>query len=683
MAVHVPSSKLNGMKHYILSAGMRWLIILIVMVSGTTEAIKVGHTTINWITNQDMLKSGSPVKVGVQFNMDPNWHIYWKNPGESGLPPSFKWNRTPDREYHWPAPKKVTIGGVKNFVYYDELMAVFEWSELNRPLAVTIDWLECETVCIPQTVSLNISWPISDASQLASDRIQEAILKGSLQEIMGHRISTEKGDQLSFPIQSSSVQSVYFFPLSQDIFEYPDEYSIVTSNQNTLINLPFSEAESRSFTSGVLTVKNHDESIRSYRVSLPSVPSFSLGQFLQMCGFAFIGGMILNLMPCVFPILAFKIYHIIHQHPSRIERLRNNLAYLSGVMMTFGLLALSIWAVQQIGIQLGWGFQLQSPVFVGVMTVVMMIVTLNLLDLNQVPSGLLSLMSKPSGGSFQSKRTSNVGIGMLSVVMATPCTAPFMAPAIGFALTQNIGVILGVFSCLGLGFALPVITLSMSDQLVSRLPKPGPWMVVLKKWLAIPMFFTALGLMWVFYVQTSFKSLVILLSGVVMIAGMGLWIKYQSNSRKTGSALQRLESYGWGMILLVVTVTLFFGIPSTIERAASTIPVSKISADLAPLFVDVTAEWCVTCKVNEATVLNTKEIQALFKTYGVQYTVLDWTTRDDTITQYLSSFNRSGVPLYVFYPNKKEPIILPQILTKAMIRRLLESEIILASQTDS
>ncbi|KAF0172771.1 MAG: thio:disulfide interchange protein, partial [Caulobacteraceae bacterium] len=381
---------------------------------------------------------------------------------------------------------------------------------------------------------------------------------------------------------------------------------------------------------------------------------------------AFVGGLILNVMPCVFPVLSIKALSLAGgAHDGRAKR--HGLLFLAGVMATFMTLAVALIALKSAGLATGWGFQLQEPALIGVLALLFFAIGLNLIGAFEIGGGLQNV------GAGVAAKGGDVGAfatGALAVVAATPCTAPFMAGALGWAATQPPAASLAVFAGLGLGFAAPFTALSFAPGLQKLMPKPGPWMDRAKQFLAFPMFAAAVWLVWVLSVQTGATGTLALLSVFVAFA-FAAWAWRQGMAwRVIAAALFiAVAAAAWRPMTSVVSASAPAKSATAGAEVWSAGRVSELRAANTPVFVNFTAAWCVTCKANEIVALSRPGVKQAFADRGVAYLKGDWTARDPAIAAELAAHGRSGVPLYLFYaPGAAEPVVLPQILTERIVR---------------
>ena len=416
---------------------------------------------------------------------------------------------------------------------------------------------------------------------------------------------------------------------------------------------------------------------RGYQVQLAAEPPVAqrvtLGLVLALV-FAFLGGLILNIMPCVLPVLGIKVLGLVREAgEERRHLVVHGVTYGAGVLVSFGLLAAGLLILRAGGASLGWGFQLQSPVLVTLLAYLMLLVGLNLSGVFSLGGGLMG-----AGQSLTdvSGRVRTFATGVLAAVVASPCTAPFMGAALGFAITRPAWEAFAVFLALGAGFALPVVLLCLFPAWVRFIPKPGPWMKRLQQTLAFPLYATAVWLLWVLSQQTDDRAYGAALAGVVVVA-LAAWVYGQWRPR------------GWRLGLLAsgltVALALIIGPMAALDSATqpaasqearpwSEQEVQALTAAGRPVFVNFTAAWCITCKVNEQLALSTANTRQLFEAHAVAYRVADWTRRDPAITRQLERHGRSGVPLYLLYPpDGKPPVVLPQLLTEGIVADALNA----------
>lgn len=601
------------------------------------------HTQVELIADTDQIQPGIEFQAGVLFRMDPEWHVYWKNPGDSGMTPVFKWD-LPEGisagEVQWPTPKKIDLPPLSSYGYEGEvLLAVpFQVSPDFNPnapirLKVKVEWLACKVECIPGQAELEIATPFPVRTDIFEKTKARYPIQDHAFEIHAERF--DKNIELTFFPQAGPVlEQAYFFPENAELVAHAETQSFTVLPQGYRLSVPLAVTQPKILKRlrGVLVSGE-----RAWEIDIPfetnAAPIETPLRFQVAVLFAFLGGLILNLMPCVLPVLSLKVLSFVNESRlSRDSALKQGLIFTAGVLISFWVLAGALMLLKSGGQQIGWGFQLQSPWFVAGLAIVFLILAFNLFGFFEIG---LSLTGAGQNLSAKKGWAGTFASGILAVVVATPCTAPFMGMALGYALTQPAWVAWAVFTALGLGLASPYVLLCANPAWLRFIPKPGPWMVTLKKLLGVLLLLTALWLGWIFAVQTGL-------------------LKF--TEQKFAHQLN-WEPY-------------------------SEMRLAQLLADGKPVFVDFTAAWCLTCQVNERLALDRKETAALFKNYKVTALKADWTSRDETITRALAAHGRNSIPFYLFYPGKgEEPIILPEILTPKIIRETLEKASDLQSQT--
>ena len=675
--------------------------------------VSSGQANARLLTSSDQVAPGESIWLALELELPDGWHTYWRNPGDSGAPPTLDYSLPKGvllGEMNWVPPEIIPFGplinlGYKKRAFYAQPLKLppeFEGEYLDIQLKGR--WLVCEAVCIPERAELALRLPVNPASM---DEVSEKETGGRT------RGSFTRGDRV---VWLSTLQALWPKPLpgatvhmnqNQVVVRLPASVAAV-SEQAKLTYLPYA-SESIDLTlaqewqlssnsglvelvlpaaldapvdmTGVVlfeeivageTLRGAFEVVHAVQ---PVAGSDSLTVLTAML-FAFLGGLILNLMPCVFPVLSIKVLGLI-QPASRRSRLAAGLSYGAGVIVSFLALALMLVILRELGENLGWGFQLQWPWMVGVLALIFVLLGLNLSGFFEMGLGLQAFAGNLEAGQNRASGMSSFWTGVLAVVVAAPCTAPFMGAALGYAMTQPLHSTFAIFFALGVGMAAPMTLLASYPRLLSGLPKPGPWMVRLKEVLAFPMYFSALWLVWVLSEQTG--GLGLLIWGSLFIGSVFLiWLGQQAPS---------LERVLWLLALLILPLGFAQletrSSPSMDpllqdERSASGSLIysdEAVKAALAnghPVFVDFTADWCITCKVNERVAIQAAATRALFDAQGVVVLVADWTNEDASITQALARFGRVGVPLYLLYrPGEQNPQILPQLLTTDVIREAL------------
>jgi len=610
------------------------------------------------------------------------WHSYWLNPGDSGMPTTADWSLPEGFSViseDFPTPETIAAGPLINFGYDTSVQIIYtlkaptNLNELNVVKA-RFDWLVCDDICIPESVDLSLTLTKGDGAlqESLADQFQSA------RQLIPHQKLESafyiQNGVLNLEIQSQELADgpVYFFPLEPLWIEpsTPQEWNRFTkgiSGRIALVDQPPSVIE------GVLRVGDRGYLIQGPISGSPESEKkevLGLGMALLL---AFVGGIILNLMPCVLPILFLKAWSLARtQEMTQKAARREGVLYSLGIVLSFLLIAGVLLILKTKGEELGWGFQLQVPGFVFFMAILMFVIGLNLIGWFELPV----LMGEKNQELAQSDSpVASFMTGVLATFVATPCSGPFMAAAIGFALSQNAVAALLIFGFLGLGLASPYLLICWFPALRSRLPKPGKWMENLRQLLGFPMFITTAWLLWVLTLQTDDQTLLYSMFYLVFIS-FCLWWIHKADQRS------RVYRFGLTVILLIACVILALAIPGLKDSDAakkadwqefSETKIQEYLSQGKPVFVDVTASWCISCMVNERVVLDTESVQEMFLQNEVQLLKADWTKKDAVIARYLQSFGREGVPLYVLYRPDGTKEILPQVLTEGIIRESLDS----------
>ncbi len=689
------------------------------------------HSDAVLVSDVRSVQPGGSVTVAVRLTLDPGWHTYWTNPGDAGLPLKVKWTLPPGvaaGPLQFPTPHLTPQPPLMSFGYETE---VFVLTELTVPadavvgstlsIAGNAEWLACAEVCLPASGPLALELAVQNSA--AATTKWSVPLNAARAELpvpaagwQTKAWSTPTGYILTVvvaPGVPTSLRKPYLFVDSGSVVEYPLPQRIAQSGDTLFIALPRANISPIAATSltGILTAdvsasaqrgwlvdaavtKNVPAALRTRAEALladstarniggvgDAVAATAAAVALPAPGadmtllaallFAFVGGLLLNLMPCVFPVLSVKVLALLEHggadDPARGRK--HGLAFGAGVLLSFWALAGILIALRAGGERLGWGFQLQSPAVVGVLALLMFALALNLSGVFEIGLTLTRLGSAGAGRKYGDSLLT----GGLAVLVAAPCTAPFMGAALGFALVQPAMIGLLVFTALGLGLALPFAVLVSAPRLLRFLPRPGPWLETLKQLFAFPLYATVIWLLWVFGQQAGIDALaVVLLALLVLALGAWLWARGVRDDRAATRVL------AGGLMLAAVVVTALgaksAARPTTVAAMTpgwepySDTRLSELRQEGRPVFVDFTAAWCLSCQVNERVALRTDAVQRAFGTANVALLRADWTSRDSMITNALASFGRSGVPLYVLYPaGNGAPAILPAVLTPGTV----------------
>ena len=600
--------------------------------------------------------------AAVTFTLPQGWHIYWQNPGDSGLATALDFTLPPGiraGSIAWPTPERLLTGTIVNYGYSNEVTLTVPLT-ISDPQArgdVTVEakWLVCKDVCIPESAILSGTIPAQDESGIiraARENLPQP-LDGSAQFF-----ADEKTVTLAVTLNQALEGDIAFFPIENGVFANDGKHEIAHEGNRITFTFDRGYAAIPKMFNGVITIANRGFTLAATHSASPLAAVSSSPALLLVLLLAFAGGILLNLMPCVLPILSLKALALAKKSGAAHHEARaQGLAYTAGVVGAFLIVAGIMLTIKSLGMAAGWGFQLQQPGFVAALTLLMVLVALNLLGLFELPV----LLGDASTRVKDDNRMGSFLTGALAVALATPCTTPFMAPAIGATLSMPAGTALAVFAMLGFGMAFPFLLVSFWPAALRLLPKPGAWMHRFKQWIAIPILITAGWLLWVLFHLNGIHGAALALIGAIALYECIRFLR----KRNVGGRWLAL-----GILMIsVATIALQPAALNGTEKApVSSVPFStselqRLRDAGTPVFVDVTATWCITCKFNERLVLHTNKIQRLMQDKGVVFMVADWTRGDPIITDYLASFDRNGVPLYVYYPPNKEPMVLPQLLT--------------------
>lgn len=628
---------------------------------------------------------GGSITIALEEKIAPGWHTYWKYPGDAGAPTEIRWTLPPGwkaEAIQWPRPKRLAVGPLMDYGYEGTLWLLTKITapaDAKGPVTIRAqaNWLVCERICVPEEAALILTVAVGESESDPAVARDFAAARALLPIASPWKIAYALGENLDLYIAAPSLVAarstvVDFFPARAGLIKNAAPQRVGYAADGLVLRLAPGNKVLGPL-EGLLVLTSQDGSVQALDISAPPGPvpraSFDAARGELNLGlailFALIGGVILNVMPCVLPILAMKALSVAsHGAAGRHE----SFAYVAGAVLSFAALGLAIVALRAAGQSVGWGFQLQSPMVVAGFALLVFAVALNL-------SGLFEVGSVTAGEGLASRggRVGAFFTGVLAVAVAAPCTAPFMAAALGFALTQSAGSALAVFVALGLGFALPFLLLGLWPRALAFLPKPGAWMLTFKQFLAFPMYAAAAWLVWVLAQQAGSRGLALILAAMIALA-MAAWL---------WSATRGLSARGRGigaLIALLLLAASLYGISLLRGAAPAAASTSKLgepysAAKLAELraanravFVDATAAWCITCLVNEDAVLSRASVQKAFAAKNVAYLVADWTNQNPEVTALLKDNGRSGVPLYLYYaPGAKTPIILPQILTESAV----------------
>jgi thiol:disulfide interchange protein DsbD len=671
--------------------------------------MKAPHVDVQLVSQSQSVQPGGDLSVGFYFQLQKDWHIYWLNPGDSGQEARVTWTLPTGAQAGsilWPAPKRIQFGPLVNYGYENEVLLPVQihvdpkFSGSNLPLKANLRWLVCSDICVPGKATLDLTLPVSASAPVADPKWSsdfEATSKMIPKEAPASwklgGISKDHLFQVSIDGISNSSDQISFFPTTTD--QIDNAVSAKIKADPSAVNFEFKHSERLAgdidTLQGVVVTGNARGETEAFKVAFPLRGGFhevthpfthtvvSGGFFLPIVS-AFIGGLILNLMPCVFPVLSIKVMSVLKMAGGNRTRVRRQgLLYTAGVLVSFWVLVSILLALRFGGQQIGWGFQLQSPRFITALACVLFAFGLNLLGVFEISGRFMGV------GSTLANREGGAGsffTGVLATVVATPCSAPFMGSAIGFALTQSTPIVFSIFTSLALGLAVPYLAVCYAPSLAKILPKPGAWMETFRQLMAFLIFATVIWLAWVLGFQVSSSGLIILLSAFLGI-GFAAWLL----NRPAGRTALHWIAILIGFVVMIAATVVIGKIPPAGASALggssesglnwekySPEKIAEYRAEGKPIFVDFTAAWCVSCQVNELLVFHSQEVRAKLKELGVALLKADWTNQDPVITQALAQFGRDGVPFYVIYGKGKDAPVtpLPEVISAGIVLTELE-----------
>jgi thiol:disulfide interchange protein DsbD len=664
----------------------RLLVVMLIVIAAVpayaleSAPVSSKRAVATLVTETDAMQPGQNFRVALRLRMADGWHTYWKNPGDAGVPPDLTIDGVTQSPIDWPTPSRVAEGPVMTYAYTGEVLLPVTVTATTGAIKAHANWLVCKDICVPEEgdFSLNLAagtpGPSAQAGLFAAH--DRAVPRASPWTA---RISPDGTLFVQGPeLTTATVTDAWFIPdQAERIQDDAAQPLSVRAGGFTLALKPAKGFGTARNLSGVLSVRDRagmqtDVVVDAIPGPAPAPAMPPLGQILV---FAFLGGLILNLMPCVFPILAMKAVTLA-RHAGRGRG--HALSYTAGVLVTFVALAGALLAARAAGSAAGWGFQFSSPIFVAGMTWLLFAVGLNLSGVFQIGAGLTG------AGSGLAEKHGVAGsffTGLLAVLVATPCTAPFMGVAVAAGLAAPPAVTVLVFAVMGLGLAAPYVALASMPGLARLMPRPGRWMEVLKQALAFPMYGAAAWLIWVVSQEAGPNGVLGTAAGLVLV-GFAAWVFGTTQA----SAVQPRR---FGQTLAIVAVLAALAVLSGISTApvgalaeagdpgAEAFTPERLAALRAqgrPVFVNMTAAWCVTCLLNERVAIGTDQVRHAFAADDVTYLKGDWTRQDPAITAFLRQNGRDGVPLYVFFPGGGgQPEVLPQILTEGAVLRLLHT----------
>ena len=645
------------------------------------------------IAERDAVAPGGTVTVAVELDTRKDWHTYWRNAGEAGAATEIHWTLPPGwtaGEIQWPYPRSEAVGPIMDYGYEGKPWLLVD---IHAPrdtvangtviLRAAVQLLVCAEVCVPEDKDLSLQLGVGEPSLPPDPAFAAARARLPVASPWPMRYRLK--DSLDLFVETPSLPAAHpakaeFFPFEPGMLNkgvWTQDASYTQSGLILRLQPGQKLKEKGGVLEGVLVLTSADGSVQALNVhALPgNVPDSGMTggaamELLLALLFAFIGGLILNLMPCVLPILAMKALALASHAGDGRHASREGLAYGIGAILSFTALGGALVALRAGGDAIGWGFQLQEPIAVASFALLIFAVGLNLSGVFEVPGF--------GGGDELTRRGGALGAfftGVLAVAVAAPCTAPFMAAALGYALTQPATVSLAVFVALGLGFAAPFVAIGFSPRLLRMIPAPGVWMLRLKQVFAFPMYAASVWLVWVLANETGANAVAAILGAMVTFA-LAVWIWTVSrNAGPRGRGLGAFATLLAFLATLALLATLLHAAPaSALQRVESSgIPHEAYSAarldalrkEGRPVFINATAAWCITCLVNERVAFSSGAVRDAFAKNHVACLIADWTRRNPEITRLLEEHGRDGVPLYLYYaPGAADAKVLPQILTE-------------------
>ena len=684
--------------------------------SATAAPITTTYSTVDLIAEHATLPAdGGTVTVGLYLEPNPDWHAYWRNPGDAGLEPRMRWNLQEGFEaapFDFPVPHILPFIDLITYAYEEPILLL---SDISVPAGLSsgdsvqlqgrASWVVCDDeLCVPENTTLFLTLPVGDGGTDPAQAERFASARSKLPEPVDWPAQFERLDgtvrvAIETPDAATDATDPYLFISERNLVEYGQQ-SISFTPRGAVVSMDSARrmTESTEF-AALMTFIDNDGITQAFSFNvqegsgvaasvlggaggapMPAAQSYTGLSFGLALIFAFLGGVVLNLMPCVFPILSMKALSLVKlSHTDQRVAAQSGLLYTAGILVAFALIGGALIALREAGQAVGWGFQLQSPVVNLTLGLLMLGIALNLFGVFEVGTRIMGAGQTLTAGG---ERRAAFFTGLLAVVVATPCTAPFMAGALGYALVQPAVVALSIFLALGLGLAFPYLLLSYVPAAGRVLPRPGPWMATFKNALAFPMLATAVWLFWVIGKQLGVDSMTVSLVAALCFA-FTVWAY--------GHVAHARRRYAWSAAAVLGLVgTVLIGLRIEDYRAA---PVSLSGTDAGnlgqlelehftpervagyidagePVFLYFTADWCVSCKVNERVALATDAVGTAFNERGIKVVEGDWTSEDPLITEWLGRYGRVGVPLYLYFPEGSSldnPTILPQILLPEMV----------------
>jgi len=674
-------------------------VVFVALVAGVTanagpNSADASHLHVQLVAPEDEIYPGGNNQIGLYFKLEPGWHVYWKNAGDAGGPPRIRWT-LPDGvtagPLQFPAPKRLPLGPLMDFGYEDEVLYPIKLDVApnvksgKAVLDANVDWLVCREVCLPGKAELKLTLQLSsDKPPVVSGSSEDAALMQRLASTLpqplppGVKVAFQPtADGFRLGIETGKRETAaQFFPADQDTLANAAPEKVIATPKGAVMELKKDAnlAANPKQLNGVLELSGGRTYVLAALPGTVAAPvELDWGVMAKTSALAFLGGLLLNLMPCVFPVLFLKGLALCQSSSEERHRLRmHGFVYAAGILVSFWILVGALLGLRAAGASLGWGFQFQSPVFLALMAGLLFFLGLSLAGQFEIGLSLTS-----AGGSLAAKQgyAGSFFTGVLAVVVATPCTAPFMGAAIGYALAQPAIVTFCVFTAIALGLAVPYVALTLQPAWTRLLPKPGAWMEILRQAISVPIFGTVIWLALILAQAYGAAVLAALLVCLLLLAVAG-WF------------LGRWPAQRWATIIAAAILLCVIGISAYAPGKLATAPevqttgqqtqqqwepwsqdaVSKYQSRGRPVLVDFTASWCLSCQVNERVALSKPSVKQALQSANVALLRADWTRHDEAITQALAALDRSGVPAYALYvPGQSEPQMLPEVLTPGIV----------------
>ncbi|MEZ0243999.1 MAG: protein-disulfide reductase DsbD family protein [Sphingomonas sp.] len=675
--------------------GLMALLLALVGLPAMAQEIEPGpHVVLELVPETDSPAAGTEVTLALVGTPKPRWHAYWQNPGDAGIPTKAVWtlpNGVTAGDFSYPVPERLLIAGLMNYVYekpYTRFVTlkIPAGLALGTPLPVKLElkYLVCTNeICVPENATLTLTLKVGTGLMTPETRAKFDGWRGAIPKPLGSEGAyqlTGGGFRLAVPYPASAAaEDVYFYPITDGVVDYGAPQSFARDGDRLVISTKAKDGAPGGPIEGVLAVgKDRGFTIRAVPGTVAAAaatqPEPAGGLWwtaLLAFGGAVLGGVLLNIMPCVFPILSLKALSLAKANDGEGHPRAEALAYTAGVVLVCLALGGTLLALRAGGATLGWAFQLQDPRVILLLLLLVTGIALNLAGLFELlaPAFINRMSGRGTGGAFMT--------GALAAFIATPCTGPFMGAALGAALVLPTAAAMAVFGGLGLGIALPFLLLGFVPALRRRLPKPGAWMETFRHILSVPMFLTAIALAWVLGKQAGVDGMALGLVAALVL-GVGLWWAGARQMKGKPAWLLPLPL----ILLALASVALVKPAPAgaKAEALAGAEPftearLAELTAKGIPVFAYFTADWCLTCKVNEKGVIETDAVAKALADGKVAVLVGDWTDGDPALGRFIEKHNRAGVPLYLWYkPGEAAPRVLPQILSQGMLTELAQGK---------